>query len=878
MASIGSYYITIMPDMSKFNGQIVSGLNGVGAESGKTFHNSFLDNVKGTALGVAVGNLVSTGFNQFMGGLSTGIERLDIIKNFPRVMENLGVDSRSAAEAVDRVQQALVGLPTSLQGGVQAVQRLTTSMGDVDRATDVFIAFNNALVAGAAPASLQASALEQFSQAVAKGKPDMLEWRSLMNAMPAQLEQVAQSMGMTSSELGEGLRKGDIAMDDFLDAIVALNETGVGEYGSFSEQVTAATSTIGTALTNVTNRIGAGWAAILDVIGQGNIADAINRFSTGIVDFMTGIASAFQWVKYTVLGSGIGESIASIGEQLGTWFGYFTEGLPSIKEVARGLIDMVDGALKWVADNGQTVSFVLGSISGVLLTIFAFNIAEKIAALVPIISGLFTTLMANPFMLIVGAIAAVVTGIVTWLTTTEEGRAEWQKFKEAIETGVNKIKAAFKRFSDNAKTTWKNIKTTFENVWNGIRDFFKGIWDKITSIFKGGAERSTAPATSKFIDFRTRVTNIWNAIKSVAETVWNAIKGIVTTVAGAIKSVVTLDFEGLRTSLGNIWNGIKTVASTVWSGIKSVIGGIVDGIKTSASNAWNSMKSTASTVWNGIKGVASTAWNGVKTVASTAWNAMKASASTTWNAMKTSASTAWNAMKTNASGIWNAIKTAASPAWNAIKDVVLAPIRSLRDGASKLMGGLQGIINGLTGKRVDVGVNDSRSKVSTIISGIQSRINGLTGKTVTLSAQENITKGVAGAQAALKQLANKTVWIEYRGYQSGLRGIEVSTYTTSAGNKRITEAVPLYAAAGGIATKATLGVWGEAGSEALIPLSNRSKVRPFARAVASEIGAGSVSSSVNVTGNTFYVRNDADIDLIAKRISLQQSRQMAGRL
>lgn len=785
MASIGSYYITIMPDMSKFNGQIVSGLDGAGASSGKAFNGSFLSSIKGTALGVAVGNLVSTGFNQVMGGLSTGIERLDIIKNFPRVMANLGIDAGSAADAVDRIQRSLVGLPTSLQGGVQAVQRLTTSFGDVDRATDVFIAFNNALVAGAAPASLQASALEQFSQAVAKGKPDMLEWRSLMSAMPAQLEQVAQSMGMTSSQLGEGLRQGQIPMDDFLNSIIALNDEGVGEYGSFSEQVTAATSTIGTALTNVGNRIGAGWAAILDVFGQSNIADVINGFSTGVLDFMTRIGDALNWLKYTVLGTDIGESLASIGEQVQTWFGYFTEGLPSIKDVASAFIGFVDGALKWIADNGQIVAAALGAISGVLIALAAEKIVTGVLALKGAVSGFFAVLAANPFMAIVAAITAVVMAIVTWLTQTEEGRAAWKRFTDAVGKAVDWLKDKFDAFKRKWGPIWDDIKKKVSDAWANIRATVEPIVAAIGKAVSDGWNR-----------IRTTTETVFNAVRAVVEPIWNGIKAVIKGVVDFITSFVKGDFEGMKTSVGNIFTAIKDTATNVWNGIKSAISGPIEAAKTVVTNVINAVKSFLSNTFSAIK--------------------------------------------TNTTNIWNGIKSA-----------ITAPVDAARGVVQGAIGGIQGIINGLTGKKVDVGVNDSTGYVSGIVQRIQGSINSLYGR---------------------------TVGINLHAYQTGVRTLDVATYSTNTGRVYRYSMVPTYMAAGGIATKATAAIFGEAGSEAVIPLSNRSKVRPFARAVASEMAPGGQSSSVNVTGNTFYVRNDADIDLIARRISLYQSRQMAGRL
>ena len=87
----------------------------------------------------------------------------------------------------------LSGLPTTLDQGASAVQRFTSANGDVEKSTDLFLALNNAILAGGASTEIQATALEQMSQAYAKGKPDMMEWRSLMTAMPAQLKQVADA-------------------------------------------------------------------------------------------------------------------------------------------------------------------------------------------------------------------------------------------------------------------------------------------------------------------------------------------------------------------------------------------------------------------------------------------------------------------------------------------------------------------------------------------------------------------------------------------------------------------------------------------------------------------------------------------------------------
>lgn len=325
MASVGTYYVTIMPDMSGFSTKILKELDAAaaGADSGRKSGTSFMSGFGGAvqvALGGIMSNLATSFGNYMMSGITGGIERLDTMNVFPRIMANMGIDEDAAKAAADRVAASIQGLPTALDDAVRSVQRLTMTTGDVDKATDIFIAFNDALISGGAPAQLQASALEQFSQAVAKGKPDMLEWRSLMNAMPAQLGQVASAMGMTASELGEGLRQGDIAMDDFLDTLVRLDAEGTGNFKSFSEQVTTMTDTVSVALANAGNRVEKFWQNAFDGIGQERISGFIN----GITE------------KLPEVGTKVGEALNSV-------VGFFDEVSADLDEM--GIDETVDGII-----------------------------------------------------------------------------------------------------------------------------------------------------------------------------------------------------------------------------------------------------------------------------------------------------------------------------------------------------------------------------------------------------------------------------------------------------------------------------------------------------------------------------------------------------
>ena len=223
--------------------------------------------IKNIAVGLGITKLVSTAIGQINGSIDGAIERLDTLNNFPKVMSNLGIGSEDAEASIKKMSDKLAGLPTTLDQGAAAVQRFTSSNGDVRKSTDLFLSLNNAILAGGAPTELQSSALEQLSQAYAKGRPDMMEWRTAMSAMPAQLKQVALAMGyVNADELGEALRSGEVSMDQFMDTIAKLNTEGVNGFQSFEEQAKNSTSGIQTAITVAKTQVVKGVTDIISAL------------------------------------------------------------------------------------------------------------------------------------------------------------------------------------------------------------------------------------------------------------------------------------------------------------------------------------------------------------------------------------------------------------------------------------------------------------------------------------------------------------------------------------------------------------------------------------------------------------------------------------
>lgn len=303
-----------------------------GKESGTLF---------GNALTVAAGNLISKGiskiFAEVTNNMNNAIKRVDILNNFPKIMSNMGISADEAQKSIDILSEKLQGLPTSLQDGASAVERFTSKNGDVAKSTDMFLALNNAILAGGAPLDIQSTALEQLSQAYAKGKPDMMEWRAIQSAMPAQLNQISKAMlgnsenlqnymklaqkyakdnpmSSTASELveqleavsegtgdmttalGTAMRTGIISMDEFMATIQDMNKSGVDGFQNLEEQARNSTGGIGTAMKNVENRIANAMGKVIQHIGSEKIANVINDISSHFTDLANAVITSIDFI------------------------------------------------------------------------------------------------------------------------------------------------------------------------------------------------------------------------------------------------------------------------------------------------------------------------------------------------------------------------------------------------------------------------------------------------------------------------------------------------------------------------------------------------------------------------------------------------------
>lgn len=332
---------------------IVPSMDGVGKAIEKAFGDA--SKTTGSKTGQSIGKGLSVGFASKVGAvagitsnvfskvasvvtssLGSAVDRADQMNNFPKVMKNLGYSATDAAASIKKISDALDGLPTTSSAMTGMVQQLAPLTSNLDEATDIALAFNNAMLAGGASTMEQENALTQYTQMLSAGKVDMQAWRSIQAAMPGQLNQVAEAMmgaGHNANDLYEAMKSGKFSFDDFNKAVMDLNQNGFGKYASFAQQAKDATQGIGTAMENVKNRVAKAVQKVIDAVGVENIAGAINGFSS-------------QFGK-------VGDAAASMVTGVKGWFGKAAQAAQPLVSIWKSDFGQLGMYLKGLAANAQ---------------------------------------------------------------------------------------------------------------------------------------------------------------------------------------------------------------------------------------------------------------------------------------------------------------------------------------------------------------------------------------------------------------------------------------------------------------------------------------------------------------------------------------------
>lgn len=402
---------------------------------------------------------------------------------------------------------------------------------------------------------------------------------------------------------------------------------------------------------------------------------------------------------------------------------------------------------------------------------------------------------------------------------------------------MNWLKENQKDVQKTLMDVWKAISKTIESVVKTISEIINTIFTHILNFIEDNQETIMQIIDNAWIAIKATFDILTNVILPIVVSAFNAIKGIVEAVMPVIMSIIGLAMDIIAGDWGNVWNRIKEILDNTWEAIKAIVKVGISFVKDIIIAGWELIKTLTSATWEYIKKIISSIWDAIKDVISNRINSVKSTIDSVWNAIKTVTSTVWNAIKTVIDTVWSGIKTGVSTAVNGVKTSVSTGFNSVKTTATTTWNSIKSAIT--------KPITEAYNKVKEMVGKIKSAMNF----SWSLPKLKMPSFGVSG--------------------KFGVNPPSVPKFNLK------------WMATGGIATGPSIVGVGEAGDEAILPLSNKSKMKPFAHAVASLMpqnnggGGNSSGGDTIITGNTFHVREEADIKKIAqelKRLDDKESR------
>lgn len=459
----------------------------IGTQTAQGFSGGFAQ--AGVVAG-AVSSIVNRAMASIQDHVGAAVSRFDTLTLYPRTMQSLGFAAKESTASINYMSDRLQSLPTQLDTMVQTVKGLAVITNDLDRATKVGLGLNDMLIASGTNQQLASAAMEQFRQILSKGRPDMQDWKSLMQAMPGQLTQLAHALlGPTHNArdlyaaLGGGKQKdggdvwGTVSIDQLIDAIIRLDLEGGSGITSFKDQAQTAAGGIETQMANMNNAITRGLAGTLEAIGSVNIASFFG-------DVRGGILAGFK-----------------------TFNGFIKDAVPTVKAAIP-----VFQALAPAVIGGFAAFSVFGKVEPILKATSTFNMFAKVASQFAY-GGVFGVIKSG-FTSLVSSINPVTVGIVALGAVVGIAASQFMKMKE---------------HSDGIASGLKSINDV-ANQSHGLSTYSSMI-DKITDT-AGGAAMSVDALMKSISDSNSKIANTLSEATTNVGTLERA-RTIISNYAGA---------------------------------------------------------------------------------------------------------------------------------------------------------------------------------------------------------------------------------------------------------------------------------------------------------------------------------------------------------
>lgn len=436
-------------------------------------------------------NAISSVVSGVQGLVGEAVNASDSLMKFSKTMEfaNFGKSQieSSKKEMKDYADKTVYGLEEILNTTAQLASNGIPNYTELTKA-----AGNLNAVAGGSSDTFKSVAM-MLTQTAGAGKLTTENWNQLADAIPGAsglLQDAMLKNGAYTGNFRDAMAQGQITSDEFNQAIVQL--------GMNDGAVKAATSTdtLSGSWEQMKSTVINGLQSIIEKIGVENITGFINTLSTKIEEAMP--------------------SIANFMGKLGEF-------------------------AKWIADNRESLTWLVGIIGGITLAIKGLAVASAIFGAISVVAGG-----------LVVALGALVGALVVAYTKSETFRNIVNK---AFQTVWNIVKPIIDSLVQGFKDWW----TVMSWLWGKISGWAVNVWNKFGEIKSNVSRAVTETWTGIKKSFGGGIDTVVNWMKDLPNKIARAVSNGKNTVANAFKGVFNAALKAVGKPVNAIINGASWV-------------------------------------------------------------------------------------------------------------------------------------------------------------------------------------------------------------------------------------------------------------------------------------------------------------------------------
>ena len=451
--------------------------------------------VVGHAIGTTLGNLASNAISRvtgFIGDMTReAITATDSVSKFKKSMDFAGF----GGEEIEKATKQMKGYADVTVYGLEDI--LNTSAQLASNGIPNYIELTEAAgnlnaVAGGSEETFKSVAM-MLTQTAGAGKLTTENWNQLADAIPGAsglLQEAMLKNGAYTGNFRDAMEKGEISSDEFNQAITQLG------MNPGAIEAAKSTDTLGGSWDRLKSTVVNAIQGIIEKIGVENITGFINTLSTKIEEAMP--------------------SIANFMGKLGEF-------------------------AKWIADNRESLTWLVGIIGGITLAIKGLAVASAIFGAISVVAGG-----------LVVALGALVGALVVAYTKSETFRNIVNK---AFQTVWNIVKPIIDRLIQGFKDWW----TVMSWLWGNISGWAVNVWNKFGEIKNNVTRAVTETWTGIKNSFSGGITTVVNWMKDLPNKIARAVSNGKNAVTNAFKGV----FNAALRAIGKPVNGIIKGASWV---------------------------------------------------------------------------------------------------------------------------------------------------------------------------------------------------------------------------------------------------------------------------------------------------------------------------